>query len=329
MREALQKSKESGKPIFFNCHAGWAGGCRAMDAFVFSDQEFADWLEEHFVNLWVDMVKSDLGKNLAQKYNVNTFAHYLILDQEGEVIHRIVGGGRIEPFKAKVAKALKPETSLRGLAEHYASVGDKDLGLMRNYLEALLDADYNEQYNELAKHYLEIVGEKGRLQAESWDILRRQGRKMEQPWFEYIEQHTTELTQINGDQVKKHLLNGYISELLPYVKGKSDPEKVEQLEKSIRNLHYEVPNAQMALGLVEIANYRQKKDYKKMMVCWQEFVPQVDHPSIKFDLDYSLKNIEKPSSSLKNTISAYLKSQAEGEKGKALERYQELEKSFL
>ena len=49
--EALKKAREVNKPIFVNCFADWAVPCHGMNQLVFSDQQFADWMDRHFVNL--------------------------------------------------------------------------------------------------------------------------------------------------------------------------------------------------------------------------------------------------------------------------------------
>ena len=53
--EALKKAKEENKLIFFNCFADWAVPCHSMNKLVFSDQEFADWMDKHFVNFFIDV----------------------------------------------------------------------------------------------------------------------------------------------------------------------------------------------------------------------------------------------------------------------------------
>ena len=53
--EALTRAKAEKKPIFFNCYADWAIPCHGMDIYVFSNQEFADYLlqEFHSFRIWM------------------------------------------------------------------------------------------------------------------------------------------------------------------------------------------------------------------------------------------------------------------------------------
>ena len=68
-----------------------------MNKLVFSDQEFADWMDKHFVNFFID-VTTPAGRPFADKYKITFQAHYLVLNSDGEVVHRIVGGHQIPEF---------------------------------------------------------------------------------------------------------------------------------------------------------------------------------------------------------------------------------------
>ena len=82
--EALKKAREVNKPIFVNCFADWAVPCHGMNQLVFSDQQFADWMDRHFVNLFIDITTNE-GRPLATKYNTLQMAHYIVLDQDGNL----------------------------------------------------------------------------------------------------------------------------------------------------------------------------------------------------------------------------------------------------
>ena len=78
--EALKEASQKNKPIFFNCYAGWSGPSCLMDSIVLADPQLISFIEEHCVPLRVDMVKTEEGRQLAEKYQVRFFAHFLILD---------------------------------------------------------------------------------------------------------------------------------------------------------------------------------------------------------------------------------------------------------
>ena len=116
--EALARARAEKKPIFFNCFADWAIPCHGMNKYVFSDAEFADYMNRNFVNLYIDVSKR-ANAAVAKRYDIRRFAHFLVLDADGNVLLRIVGGKKLPEFKEDVMRALSPKTYLPGLEAAY------------------------------------------------------------------------------------------------------------------------------------------------------------------------------------------------------------------
>ena len=86
--EALKKAREVNKPIFVNCFADWAVPCHGMNQLVFSDQQFADWMDPvsytHLYGIQGNMLE-DQSPNLILRQgtinpmyneNISTVARY-------------------------------------------------------------------------------------------------------------------------------------------------------------------------------------------------------------------------------------------------------------
>lgn len=168
--EALKLAKEQKKLIFFNCFADWALPCHGMNKYVFSNQEFCNYMNEKFINLFMDM-NSQEGRVLAEKYKVKTFAQYLILNAEGEVVQRVVGGVELPDFKERVDLALSPKTSLMGTSELYAK-GDRSKKLVYNYLKALDIAGEDSVFKVVGKQYVQTLKPKELAEKKNWMLLR-------------------------------------------------------------------------------------------------------------------------------------------------------------
>ena len=80
--------------------------CHGMNKKVFSNQEFADWMDKHFVNLFMDM-STEEGKKFRETYQIKFMAHYVVLDREGNLIHRIVGGAEFNSFQAAACFSIQ------------------------------------------------------------------------------------------------------------------------------------------------------------------------------------------------------------------------------
>ena len=145
--EALHLAKKENKLIFCNCFEDWAIPCHGMNKKVFSNQEFARWMDGHFINFFIDL-NTEEGEKFKSKYNIKFMAHYVVLDAEGNLVHRIVGGSELPEFQKQVACALSPSTSLAGMNKLYAGqLRDKEF--LRKYAAVLKVANEEEKYKKV------------------------------------------------------------------------------------------------------------------------------------------------------------------------------------
>jgi len=96
VKEAMEQAKESGQLIFIDCYTSWCGPCKRMAATAFKDEEVAAIYNEQFINVKVEMEKDAEGPELARKYSVNAYPTLLVIDGNGKVVKKIVGGQTAE-----------------------------------------------------------------------------------------------------------------------------------------------------------------------------------------------------------------------------------------
>ena len=96
-------------------------------------------MDKHFVNFFIDVTSRE-GRPLAEKYRIRFQAHYLVLDENGQIVHRIVGGYQIPEFKAILEKALNPKTSFAGMNKRYEA-GERSVKFLSDYADILSVAD--------------------------------------------------------------------------------------------------------------------------------------------------------------------------------------------
>lgn len=89
--EAIQLSKQTGKPIFIDAYTVWCGPCKYMEKKVFTNSDVANYFNTHFINLKVEMEKDAEGPELARKYRVTGYPTMLFIDGEEKVIKRQMG----------------------------------------------------------------------------------------------------------------------------------------------------------------------------------------------------------------------------------------------
>jgi thioredoxin 1 len=106
LAEAIARAKAEHKFVFFDAYASWCGPCKAMEATVFPNEALAEYLNEHFISIRIDIEKGE-GPNLAKRYtSIDGYPSLLFLNNEGHVIKTLLGSRKAEELLAE-AKLVK------------------------------------------------------------------------------------------------------------------------------------------------------------------------------------------------------------------------------
>lgn len=168
-QEALMKAEKEKKYVFMDCYTSWCGPCKYMAEHVFTTKEAGDFFNPRFVSVKYDMEKGE-GIELGKRFGVYAYPTFLILSPEGEVLYRIVGGGRWDLFCAKIKRSLEKKNTLPYLAKRYQK-GKISSSELMNYWIALRDARDNEPLQQEIRSELEKqLKKKERLQALYWPL---------------------------------------------------------------------------------------------------------------------------------------------------------------
>lgn len=203
--EALKEAAATNKPIFFDCFANWAVPCHSMNRVVFSDEKFAQWLNEHFVCLCLEMTAPE-NQYLVQKYNVRFYAHFLILDPQGNLIHRIVGGSKLPEFQEQVARGLDPQRTLTGMNKRFED-GERDVEFLRDYVDVLAHGDGGDKLPEVIKLFVSSIDTSELDQKQNWFIFTQVATDIHSPYYHYLLSHYDDFVNENG----KEQISQYIS----------------------------------------------------------------------------------------------------------------------
>ncbi len=133
--EALEKSKEDGKPIFVDAYAVWCGPCKRMAREVFTKKEVGDFYNANFINLKIDMEKEE---NMAfrQKYPVSAFPTLFYIKSDGEVIRKVKGAQKVEGFLQLGKSILSKIDYSADYVKEYEK-GNRDPEFIYKYIQSL------------------------------------------------------------------------------------------------------------------------------------------------------------------------------------------------
>lgn len=325
LEEAMQQATRKHKPIFFNCYAGWAGPSVLMDSVVLTDPDLVSFIRKHFVSLRVDMPKTQEGRRLAERYKVKFYAHYLILDEKGEIIHRISGGAKAPEFKEKLKSGLNPKTSLAGMTRRYEK-GERSLKFLAAYAGVLQDAGEDEKFQEVTDYYLKHIDSANLYLPQSWEIIQTKGRKYNSEWFCFIYDHRNELAEKNGEKVPDFIIQVLFYQIYPYMVLEKvyDTDFISEIEQKAGQLESASLTREQLLDMCKILHLRQQKKYADMLDLWEKMVPGLPNETLQTKYDATLGRLQDMSETEKKRAIAYLEGRMEGMTGSILEHYRQI-----
>ena len=314
LNEALKEAQQKNKPIFFNCYADWHGACHLMDSVVLADPILVSFIEKHCVPLRVDMVKTMEGRQLAEKYKVSFFAHFLILDPEGEVIHRIIGGAKAPEFLERLKRGLNPQTSLRGMNQRYEK-GDRNLSFLADYAEVLDEAGETEKLAEVSEYYLKHVKQEDLYSARSWNMLYRKGMQYGSEWYQFIYDHRNELMRENGQKVTEFLVQSAFQRIYPYMvydETNSNVNLFNEIKQRMEMLDSTFQPRQQLMDICQILILRQEKKYAEMLDIWEKCMDNFPSPVVEWYFDRTLGQLQDMGEAEKKRAATYLSAKLQG-----------------
>ncbi|HLP33234.1 MAG TPA: thioredoxin family protein [Bacteroidia bacterium] len=176
------KAKAEKKLIFIDAYTDWCGWCKVMDKETFADKQVADLMNRSFVATKLEMEKDVLGSKLSRKYIITSFPSFLILDEEGKLLHIIKGYQKPKDFMQTLEQKLAQKEGVN----------------RPGYNHANLDLVYPD-------FYVSAFAENGKRKFPTDSILNR-----------YLDKQKDYFTEINANVMFRfsHLLNDKYLSLL-------------------------------------------------------------------------------------------------------------------
>lgn len=93
LQQAMQRSADTGKPVFAMATADWCGPCQALKAGALTDARVVAFLSEHTVPVYIDV---DANGGDANALGVRSIPALYLIGPDGEALGQTVGNASAE-----------------------------------------------------------------------------------------------------------------------------------------------------------------------------------------------------------------------------------------
>lgn len=166
--DALAKAQAENKLLFVDCYTSWCGPCKYMTNTIFPQEKAGDYLNR-FICVKYDMEKGE-GPELMKRFNVGAFPTFILINPDGTVRHKIVGGSdSAEGFIEQVKEAFD-DTKATGLLDAKYQEGNRDKKFLNAYLQSLLSL-YSDNAGKVAAELFAALSDEERVSEEYWKLF--------------------------------------------------------------------------------------------------------------------------------------------------------------
>ena len=228
------KAKTEKKYIFMDCYTTWCGPCKYMSAQIFPKEEVGNLMNANFINvkMQLDSTENDneevkswyaTGHTIANEYNIMAYPTFLIFDQNGQLVHRIVGASQSgEEFVAKTKEALDPSKQYYPMLAKYKA-GQRDSTFLYNLAIASLHAYDDKTGPQVVNDYL--ATQKDIYNPKTLNLLQSFTQSSQDKGFTIMLQHPDKVNAVLGKGVAENQVNRIIfyEEVVPVLFNKYAP----------------------------------------------------------------------------------------------------------
>jgi thioredoxin-related protein len=117
--QVKEKAKAENKYIFLDCFATWCGPCKQMDKYVYTSDSAADYLNQRFIAVKVQMDRTTKdneqvkgwyqdAQSIAKECRIEAYPTFVFLSPTGVVVHREIGYKNVTDLIEMAQAAIKP-----------------------------------------------------------------------------------------------------------------------------------------------------------------------------------------------------------------------------
>lgn len=291
--QALQKAKMTRRMLFVDCYTSWCGPCKHMTTKVFPQEKMGDYLN-HFVCVKYNMEKGE-GPELAKRFGVAAYPTFLIIDMDGNVRHKIVGGGEADYFIKRVGEAFD-ENKATGVLEAKYKAGNREHDFMVNYLKMLV-ATYANNADVVANELFQSLSDEEKVSEKYWFLYTNSklSPKGSDSYNYLLNNHKKFVQSLGAEVVDKHffyIYNARLTKILDDPLGSVKVDSVDRLKKEIVSLG--LSNENVLLAKVNMARAFWSGNFTQLLSLAEKSVKFIPGEQFPVYLAYRVKDKVAP-----------------------------------
>ena len=273
--QALAKAKQQRKNIFIDCYTSWCGPCQYMAKKVFVKEKIGDFLKKNFICVKYDMEKGE-GPELGKRFGVRAYPTFVIVTPDGNIRHKIVGGGEEEQFIKRVEESFD-NTKALGVSIAKYKEGNRDKAFLASYAQTLLVL-YDPSAKEIANELFNTLSDEEKVSPDYWFLFEKKefspkGSEAEKYLLANRDKFNKAQGQETVDQRLSQDLQKQLMEILA-TKGQTiNASRFDEITKEVKSL--KLSNEKSLLGLVAIGRAVKEGNVDRFLATCEREMPKV------------------------------------------------------
>lgn len=144
-------AKKEKKLVFIDAMASWCGPCKMMEKNIFPQPKVAEFYNANFINASFDMEKGE-GRDIAQKFGVQSYPTYLFINGDGELVSRNMGY-MAESLFLELGREAHAALKNGGSMRERFNKGEKDPEFLANIIRMHSSTDYEFAKQASARYF--------------------------------------------------------------------------------------------------------------------------------------------------------------------------------
>lgn len=143
LEEIISMLDSSGKPGFLYFTTEWCSWCKVLRSDVFKNPEVKNFVETNFIPFIIDAEKST-GPELKAKYLIRGYPTVAVINKNGEVIDKIIGEYKAEPYLDRLRNIIGGEKTYLSLKKQYEANPENEETAFHLAVKMVKNYEHNE-----------------------------------------------------------------------------------------------------------------------------------------------------------------------------------------